>query len=77
VNQHRKDGIHRRRFLNSLVGGLTAGGLAATVAAPRVEAAGTDSKSENDKRKSLYRVTNEVKTYYRVNSYPPEQAHAD
>jgi hypothetical protein len=77
VDQQHKEGLHRRRFLNGLVGGLAAGGLAATVAAPSAGAARTDRKSPIDKRRALYRVTDEVKTYYRVNSYPPGQTHAD
>jgi hypothetical protein len=69
MDKQHKSGVHRRGFLSGLIGGLTAGGLtAATGALVSGAHAGTESKDE--KRKSRYRVSDEVKTYYRVNSYP-------
>jgi hypothetical protein len=69
MDKQHKSGIHRRGFLNGLVGGLTSGSLIAATGAG-VTGARAGTQSNDDKRKSLYRVSDEVKTYYRVNSYP-------
>ena len=69
MEELRKLAIHRRGFLNGLFGGLAGGSLiAATESLVTGASAGTQTNDE--KRKSQYRVTDEVKTYYRVNSYP-------
>ena len=69
MDERHKFAVHRRGFLNGLIGGLAGGGLiAATDALVTGASAGTES--DKDKRQSRYRVTDEVKTYYRVNSYP-------
>jgi hypothetical protein len=69
VHQQRKFALHRRGFLNGLIGGLAGGGLIAATDA-LVTGANAGTESDKDKRQSRYRVTDEVKTYYRVNSYP-------
>ena len=61
----RKTGVGRRQFFRVL--GV---GAAATAAAPLATEALADSESNDEKRKSRYRETDEVKTYYRVNRYP-------
>jgi hypothetical protein len=69
MDEQHKSGVHRRGFLNGLIGGLAGGSLIAASGSLVTGArAGTTSKDE--KRKSRYRVSDEVKTYYRVNSYP-------
>jgi hypothetical protein len=60
-------GLGRREFLRSL--GASAGAAAAGAGTfPRD--AGADSESNDEKRKARYRVTEDVKNYYRVNRYP-------
>jgi hypothetical protein len=58
--------LDRRDFLTALgtaaVGTAGAGGFCATAVA--------DSESNDEKRKSRYRESEEVKTFYRVNRYP-------
>ncbi|HYU11947.1 MAG TPA: hypothetical protein VEK82_05170 [Stellaceae bacterium] len=46
------------------------GGVAAAAAAPVVSPALADSESADDKRKSRYKESDHVKSYYRVNRYP-------
>jgi hypothetical protein len=58
-------GVGRRRFFR-----LIGIGVAAGATAPLAAEALADSEKEGDKRKSRYRESNEVKTYYRVNRYP-------
>jgi hypothetical protein len=59
--------LRRRGFFRLFaVGGLTA----ATGALPFGINAVADTESYDEKRKPRYRETEEVKTYYRVNSYP-------
>jgi hypothetical protein len=69
MDKQRKFALHRRGFLNSLIGGLAGGSLIAASGAS-VTGASAGTESEDEKRKSRYRVTDEVETYYRVNSYP-------
>jgi hypothetical protein len=58
--------VGRREFLRTLGAGA---GLAATAAVPlATEAAAAESDAE--KKKTRYRETEHVKTFYRVNSYP-------
>jgi hypothetical protein len=68
MDEQHKTGVHRRGFLNRLIGGLASGSLIAT-AGPLVISASADTEN-NDERESRYRVSDEVKSYYRVNSYP-------
>jgi hypothetical protein len=60
-----KTAIGRRRFFRAL--GV---GAAVTATAPLATEALADSESNDEKRKSRYKETDEVKTYYRVNRYP-------
>jgi hypothetical protein len=69
MDEQHKFTIPRRRFLNGLIGGLAGGGLTA-VTGSLVTGARAGSETNDEKRRSRYRVTDEVKTYYRVNSYP-------
>jgi hypothetical protein len=62
-----KTSLGRREVLRVL--GIGAG-LAATSAAPLATAAKADTETNDEKRKSRYRETEHVKTYYRVNRYP-------
>jgi hypothetical protein len=69
MDKQHKSGVHRRGFLNGLIAGLAGGSVTAATGRLVTDArAGTESSDE--KRKSRYRVSDEVKTYYRVNSYP-------
>jgi len=57
--------VGRRDVLRAL-----GAGAAAASAGPLSGAAKADSESADEKRKSRYRETDHVKTYYRVNRYP-------
>ena len=58
--------VGRRQFLRALGGGA---GIAAA-AVPLAVGARADTESNDEKRKSRYKETDHVKTYYRVNKYP-------
>jgi hypothetical protein len=62
-----KSAVGRRDFLRTLGAGAT---FAAAAAAPLAQSAHADTESNDEKRKSRYRETEEVKTFYRVNRYP-------
>jgi hypothetical protein len=59
--------LGRRDFLRSLGAGAT---VAVAAAAPLAVEARADTESNDEKRKSRYRETEHVKTYYRTNRYP-------
>lgn len=59
--------LGRREFLRTLGAGATA---AAAAGGPLATPAQADTESYDEKRKSRYRETAEVKTFYRVNRYP-------
>lgn len=59
-----KMAIARRQFLRALGAG------AATAASPLTMEAKADSETNDEKRKSRYRETEDVKAFYRVNRYP-------
>jgi hypothetical protein len=61
----RKATLGRRQFLRAL--GL---GAAVTAAAPLATEAIADSETNDEKRKSRYKETEDVKAFYRVNRYP-------
>ena len=61
--------VGRRDFLRAL--GAGAGVAAAAGALPT--SARADSESNDEKRKSRYRETEHVKTFYRVNGYPTKR----
>jgi hypothetical protein len=62
--QEQKPKVGRREFLRTLGVG------AAAAAVPLAGDARADSESNDEKRKSRYRETEHVKTFYRVNRYP-------
>lgn len=62
-----KSRFGRRDFLRALGAGA---GVAVTAAAPVATEAVADSESNDEKRKSRYKETENVKTFYRVNRYP-------
>ena len=57
--------VGRRDFLRVL-----GAGAGAAAASPIATAARADSENNDEKRKSRYRESDHVKTYYRVNGYP-------
>ena len=59
--------LGRREFLRSLGAGAT---VAVAAAGPLAGEAHADTESNDEKRKSRYRETEHVKTFYRVNRYP-------
>jgi hypothetical protein len=61
------NGNSRREFLRTLGIGATA---AAATGGPLAGEAHADTETDDEKRKSRYRETAEVKTFYRVNRYP-------
>jgi hypothetical protein len=71
------DEQHKMRFRRrDLLAVLATGGLTAAAAsmAPLGASARTDTESYDEQRKPRYRESEEVKTFYRVNSYPaPEK----
>jgi hypothetical protein len=67
MKRERKSAMGRRDFLRTLGAGAT---LAAAAASPLSENARADTETNDEKRKSRYRETEHVKTYYRVNRYP-------
>ena len=62
-----KTKVGRRDFLRVLGAGA---GAAAATAGPLVTAAKADSENNDEKRKSRYKESDHVKTYYHVNRYP-------
>ena len=62
-----KGTLGRREFLRSLGAGAT---VAVAAAGPLAGEARADTESNDEKRKSRYRETEHVKTFYRVNRYP-------
>jgi hypothetical protein len=67
MKPNEKTTVARREFLRTL--GLGAG-VAVTAAAPLATQAQADTESNDEKRKSRYRETDHIKTFYRVNRYP-------
>jgi hypothetical protein len=64
----REAAIDRRNFLRKASAGTVIAGAA--LATPLMRSAQADNESENEKRKARYRVSDDVKAYYRVNRYP-------
>jgi hypothetical protein len=60
-----KPTVGRRNFFRLIGTGAAAGALA-----PLGNQAAADSEKQDEKVKSRYRESDEVKTYYRVNRYP-------
>lgn len=63
-----KTRVDRRNFLCKVGAGTVA--ASAMLATPLMTPARADSENEDEKRKARYRVTDDVKAYYRVNRYP-------
>jgi len=59
--------LGRREFLRTIGAGAT---VAAAAAAPLAGEVRADTESNDEKRRSRYRESAEVKTFYRVNRYP-------
>ena len=57
--------VGRRQFLRTL-----GAGVALTTAPQLAIEANADSETNDEKRKSRYRATDHVKTFYQVNRYP-------
>ena len=62
--------VGRRDFLRVLGAGA---GVAAAGAGSLTTGARADSETNDEKRKSRYRETEHVKTFYRVNRYPAKR----
>ena len=60
-----KTSLGRRRFLR-----VFGAGAAMTAVSPLVIEAKADSETNDEKRKSRYKESDHVKTFYRVNRYP-------
>jgi hypothetical protein len=67
MKKGRKATLGRREFLRTLGAGAT---VAAAAAGSLAGEAHADTESNDEKRKSRYRESEEVKTFYRVNRYP-------
>ncbi len=67
MKKERKATLGRREFLRTLGAGAT---VAAASAGSLAGEAHADTESNDEKRKSRYRESEEVKTFYRVNRYP-------
>ena len=61
-----KRALGRREFLRTIGAGATV----AAAATPLAGEARADTESNDEKRRSRYRESAEVKTFYRVNRYP-------
>jgi hypothetical protein len=67
MTKERKATLGRREFLRTLGAGA---GVAAAAAGPLAIEAKADTETNDEKRKSRYKETEHVKTFYRVNRYP-------
>lgn len=69
MRDEKKTALDRRDFLRKIgIIGTLGAGVALTP--PLMTPVQADSESEEEKRKARYRVTDDVKAYYRVNRYP-------
>ena len=64
MTTERNQRLGRRQFIRGVGIG------AAAAAAPLAPEALADTKSADERRKAQYKLTDHVKTYYRVNRYP-------
>jgi hypothetical protein len=67
MKKERKQLLARRDFLRTLGAGA---GVAVTASGPLASSAQADTENNDEKRKSRYKESDHVKTYYRVNRYP-------
>jgi len=63
MKEQEKPKVGRRDFLRAI-------GAGAVAATPLSTAAKADSESNDEKRKSRYKETDHIKTFYQVNRYP-------
>lgn len=68
MRDEKKTTVGRRDFLRKV--GIGAVGAGAAVAAPLAGPALADTETNDEKRKTRYKETDHIKTYYRVNRYP-------
>lgn len=66
MKQETKTKAGRRDFLRAIGAGAGLAAVAPLASSP----AKADSENNDEKRKSRYRVTDDVKAFYRVNRYP-------
>jgi hypothetical protein len=66
MQENDKTKFARRDVLRALGAGAGAAAMAPTLASE----ARADTENDAEKRKARYRVTDNVKNYYRVNRYP-------
>jgi hypothetical protein len=67
MKRERKSTLGRREFLRTLGAGA---GVAVAAAGPLAGDGRADTETTDEKRKSRYKETDHVKTFYRVNRYP-------
>jgi hypothetical protein len=67
MKKQQQAGVRRRELLRGFGAGATA---AVATAGPLAATARADSETSDEKRKSRYKETEHVKTFYRVNRYP-------
>ena len=65
MKKNHRQGLGRRDFLRTF-----GAGVAIASAGPLAPAARADTETNEEKRKSRYKETEHVKTFYRVNRYP-------
>ena len=63
-----KAAVGSRDFLRGV--GIGALGAGAAAVSPLMSEAKADSETSDEKRKSRYKESDHIKTYYRVNRYP-------
>ena len=67
MKQRDKATVARRDFLRAMA---TGAGVAAVSAGTLATSAAADSENKDEQRKTRYKETDHVKTFYRVNRYP-------
>lgn len=68
MSEEKQTIVGRRDFLRKV--GIGTVGAGATLATPMVGSAQADSETNDEKRKARYRLSDDVKAFYRVNRYP-------
>jgi hypothetical protein len=67
MKQRDKTTVGRRDFLRAMA---TGAGVAAVGAGALATPAAADTENNEEKRKTRYKETDHIKTFYRVNRYP-------
>lgn len=70
MSEEKQSTVGRRDFLRKI--GIGTVGAGAALATPLVGSAQADSETNDEKRKARYRLSDDVKAFYRVNRYPNE-----